>query len=226
MADQRNRIIKLTEYLESLGIVVNISKTKARGNKGFFISKPNYCRIDIAKDLSESETLSVLIHEFAHFVHYNRDNSLKNLGFIFDDFNDTLHEELIKVAVENVPKKSASKLFEQKFEIKDDIDRLVSTIKLKNPNFKISDVNKFSLSPIIIQIRQRQKIIRAINSKIARLNRYYNEPCELFAGFISMYFTNPALAAKIAPTAFGILQRKINDNEILELTKLNSIMSS
>ena len=36
MVSERNRIIRLKEYFESLGIEVNIGKNKARGNKGFF----------------------------------------------------------------------------------------------------------------------------------------------------------------------------------------------
>ena len=39
MVSTRNRILNLVDYIESTGIVVNIGKNKAQGNKGFFKDK-------------------------------------------------------------------------------------------------------------------------------------------------------------------------------------------
>ena len=80
MACERNRIVELIDYLSSLGIDVNIAKNKARGNKGFFRVKEEKFRIDIAKGLSDDAVLSVLIHESAHFIHYQYDKKLKYQG--------------------------------------------------------------------------------------------------------------------------------------------------
>ena len=51
MDSKRNRTLELISYIESQGVVVNIAKNKARGNKGFFLSKCGDYRIDIAKNL-------------------------------------------------------------------------------------------------------------------------------------------------------------------------------
>ena len=36
-------------------------------------------------ELSDEEVLSVLLHEFAHYVHYKHDKKLKSLDFAFDE---------------------------------------------------------------------------------------------------------------------------------------------
>ena len=97
MDDKRNIIIALKNYIESLGVVVNIGKTKARGNKGFFLNRGvGSYRIDISKNIDDDATLSTLLHEYAHYIHYKYDSSLKSLDFIFDDFSGDIKEELIK----------------------------------------------------------------------------------------------------------------------------------
>lgn len=67
MVEIRNRINKIDfiNFLKSLGIDVRLN-TKARGHQGFCTVK----RIDISKDLDEAKVIDVLLHEFAHFVHF------------------------------------------------------------------------------------------------------------------------------------------------------------
>ncbi len=137
MVSERNR--KLRNYLESLGITVNIGKTKARGNKGFFRgnSTGNF-RIDIAANLTEEDITSVLTHEFAHYLHYTYDNTLKNLDFIFGKVDNSVREELIKVTVNEIPKDFATELIKQKEELSAQIKFCTKIIKSHYPNFLIS----------------------------------------------------------------------------------------
>lgn len=67
MAEIRNYITKeeLVKYLKSLGIDVRLN-TKARGHSGFCTGR----RIDISKDLTDEKAVEVLLHEFAHYVHF------------------------------------------------------------------------------------------------------------------------------------------------------------
>ena len=230
MASQRNRIIELKDYLQSLGINVNIGKNKANGHKGVFKRRLNGFRIDVSKNLEYEDALSVLLHEFAHYVHYSYDSSLKSLDFIFDNFNDELREELINVTVDDVPKNFAKSLYEKKNSLSDEIKDIVSKIKEELPNFKqtlkyllrydrVRVFNKlysvdnldrdFSLTEVqknYILLKSKQRYLRRINSKINKLNKYYNNPSELFARFIGMYYTNPNRVNILAPKACKIMR--------------------
>ena len=238
MAGERNRILKLTKFLSSKNIDVNIGTTKARGNKGFFLHNHNAYRIDISKNIEEEKIIPVLIHEYAHYVHYSFDKSLKSLDFAFGELNDDIKEELIKITVRDVPKEFASSLFETKKELSSEVKRLADKIKKEYPDFKISEKNKIiekGFSPIqkyllsydrikflnkiyssekaedltnlnesqvaYIKLKSTQRRIKRINAKISRLNRYYNNPTELFARFAELFYTNNELAQKLAPIA-------------------------
>ena len=142
MARERNRSLELKKYIESLGIDVNIGQTKARGNRGVFIHGKNRYRIDVAKNLSEEEILSVLVHEFAHYVHYKNDKSLKSIDFAFGQVDDEILDELISVTVQNVPKEFAASLFEAKKSASDEIQTLKKEIKTAYPDFKLSEKHR------------------------------------------------------------------------------------
>ena len=83
MACERNRIIELKTYLNSLGIDTNISRTNARGHNGIFIRKTDGFRIDISKKVDNEKIIPVLLHEFAHYVHFLYDKNLQSLDFLF-----------------------------------------------------------------------------------------------------------------------------------------------
>lgn len=139
MVSERNSILRLKEYFESLGIEVNIGKNKARGNKGFFRSTNNGAyRIDISKNISEEETLSVLLHEFAHFIHFKHDKTLSSLDFAFNNMTDTMNEELVNVTVKKIPKTEAKALFDKKDKLTSEIKEMTKQIKQTYPDFKLS----------------------------------------------------------------------------------------
>ena len=257
MACERNRILKLTEFLSSKNIDVNIGKNKARGNKGVFMHKNNVYRIDISRNIAEENIIPILLHEYAHYVHYTFDKSLKSLNFIFGEMTDELREELIKITVREIPKEFASSLFEARKTLTSDIKQLASVIRREYKEFKISERNKsiekgFSLvqkyllsydrikllnkiysvdtidecsnlSPsqaAYIKLKSKQRKIKRINSKISRLNKYYNNPSELFARFTELYFTNKTLAQELAPGA----SKKFEQASIPCLKELAEIM--
>lgn len=137
MASERNRILELTTFIESQGIVVNIGKNRAFGNKGCFKAVNNSFRIDISKGHDNESILKLLAHEFAHYVHYKYDKNLRNLDFIFPTSAE-ITEELISITVSTIPKNSVTPLFEQKNKLKKEIKNLVQNIKTKYPEFKES----------------------------------------------------------------------------------------
>lgn len=156
MVSERNRVLELIKYIEAKGIVVNIGKNKARGNKGVFkFTNGGTYRIDISQNIDSAEILSVLLHEYAHYVHYCYDSSLESLEFVFDNFDDELREELIKVTVNEIPQKVAEGLYRKKQKINNEIKDLVSIIKESFPDFKQSQ----SFRPIEKNIKMPLKFL-------------------------------------------------------------------
>lgn len=85
MVEIRDGITKteFVKYLESLGIEVHLD-TKARGHSGFCTSR----RIDISKNLCEERAVEVLLHEFAHYIHYKLEPEIiKTAGTLEKLFN-------------------------------------------------------------------------------------------------------------------------------------------
>ena len=200
MDDKRNRILELVSFIQSLGIEVNIGKNKARGNKGFFRAKEGSFRIDIAKNQKEEEILHLLVHEFAHYLHYTNDKTLKSLDFIFNE-NDDLQEEMIELTVNLIPKSSIEPLFRAK-------DELTEEIK--------SGTN----------VELQRKALRRVNAKIARLNRYYNMPTELFARTLETYFTANDKCKVIAPIVTQQIESTLANNKFPVLNTLNNILNN
>ncbi len=142
MVSERNRNLELIKYINSLGIKINIGQNKARGNNGIFMHKGNDFRIDISKNLSEEQVLSVILHELAHYIHYTNDKKMKSLDFIFGDFNDDIKEELIEITVQKVPKEFALSLYEKKKILNNEIKHLACELKTVYSDFKLSEKYK------------------------------------------------------------------------------------
>lgn len=228
MACTRDRIIN---FLESLDIDVNVGKNKARGNKGFFRAHSNRYRIDVAKGLTEETEIRVLVHEFAHYLHYDYDTKLKDLSFVFDELTPELMEELLSITTESIDSKDIKPLFEQKEILKNEIRNIYDNLKSLYGNFDVNkpllaiektfkytnyryllkhdkvkvykgfssciysveNLDKYSLSEEAkkyVLLKSKQRMLRRINSKISRLNRYYNNPSELFARAFEVYILN------------------------------------
>ena len=65
----------LVDFLKSLDIEVK-TNTKARGNNGLYQRN----RIDVSRGLDEQKSIEVLIHEFAHHIHYQIDKDFNKNG--------------------------------------------------------------------------------------------------------------------------------------------------
>ena len=141
MVSQRDRILNLAEHIKSsYNVDVVLFKNKARGNKGLFKTfANNKYRIDIAKNLNDTEAIRVLVHEFCHYIHYRYDKSLKSLDFIFSRYSELYEKELIDVTVQMVPKDFAKVLFDNKYSINAEIKDLSKKIKTIYPEFKLSE---------------------------------------------------------------------------------------
>lgn len=139
--------IELVKYLESLGIEVH-SDTKARGHAGFCTNK----RIDISKNLSDERAVEVLLHEFAHYVHYKLEPEIvKTSGTLEKLFNTKdvkeIENELFQITLivfDNTPIRKMTAMKESlTIKIKEERNR----IKEIYPNFqttkKFKEFDKF-----------------------------------------------------------------------------------
>lgn len=255
MACQRNRILELVDYIESIGIQVNIGKNKARGNKGLFKAYNTNFRIDIAKGQTEETVLKTLVHEFAHYIHYSYDKTLSSLNFIFK--NEDLTEELINLTVASIPKESVAPIFQTKNDIQDQIKNITKELKSSYPDLKISEpfnsieknIRKTNLKYLLkydkvkliegfstklysidnidsseeiksyLKLKSLQRYLKRINSRINRLNKYYNSPTELFARALEIYLTNKEECTRKAPN----LTKYLDNTTISEVKDLKKI---
>ena len=259
MVSERDRINKIIDYLKSEGVLVNISKNKAQGNKGFFrINRNSNYRIDISKGLTDNEILTTLIHEFVHYVHYKYVKDLTSLDFIFPDFNENLEQELLDITVSYISRDFASFLFKSKECYKKEIAFLLNQLKVNNQNFNLrtkrlypepiiyfTKYEKFSYNDkmynlenisqdfkflseddiMYIKLKLNQNKLKRINSKISKLNKYYNNKSELFARFCELFFLQRQKAIKIAPlTSKNFIENVIKFN-IKEFIRLNEMLS-
>jgi len=256
MVSKRNRILNLENYIKSCGIDVNIGKNKARGNKGFFKVKGSDFRIDIAKKQNEEAILKTLAHEFAHFVHYNYDKSLKKLDFIFDDENETILAELLNITVDSISKDSIKPLFQIKEGLKTDILNITEKLKqqfgfnenvescfnieqkIRKTNLKyllkydrvkvveflatkvytIEDLDECSDTNLYLKLKSKQRALKRVNSKISRLNKYYNSPTELFARSFELYIADNNKLLRIAPNVHKEFEKALKEDKIKLLT--------
>lgn len=128
----------LVAFLTSLNIEVK-TNTKARGNQGLYQKN----RIDVSRGLKEDKAIEVLVHEFAHHIHYKIDKDfLKNGGSLENIFKTSeiteIKEELINVT-KLIDKNSRLQIFlNAKEEVSKTIKGMQSAIKRDYPNFQRS----------------------------------------------------------------------------------------
>ena len=67
--------------------------------------------------------------------------------------------------------------------------------------------------------------MKSINSKIQRLNRYYNSPTELFARSIETYILDSENFAKKAPNLWNIYTRHLDEDKIPLLKDLKNMFN-
>ena len=88
----------------------------------------------------------------------------------------------------------------------------------------IENVDKyFSTEDLILKqyllLKSKQRYLKRINTRINKLNRYYNSLTELFARSIEIYFLNSSLMNLKAPKLKTIYDNVIAENMLPSLTK-------
>ena len=129
--DEKKELIK---YFKELGLTIH-TNTKARGHQGFFMKN----RIDISKNIPEQRIVPTLLHEFAHYVHYNIEPKMNLTGgsfeMLFGEENPLFEKELFKVTNFVDENSLCVKLYEHKDRIKEKIKEYEDVIKKQYPDF-------------------------------------------------------------------------------------------
>ena len=123
------------EFLKSLDIEVK-TNTKARGNQGLYQRN----RIDISRGLKDERAIEVLVHEFAHHIHFKIDKDFIKKGGTLETLFKTQDISAIKKELINVTnlldKNSRQKVFiEAKEESSKTIKSMQNAIKREYPDF-------------------------------------------------------------------------------------------
>lgn len=125
---------ELIKYFKSLGIEVHTT-TKARGHQGFFLKN----RIDISKNIPEKRIVPTLLHEFAHYVHYNLEPDMPKTGGTFNTLfceENPIYEKELFLVTNFVDTNSLCKrLFYHRQLIKEELKKYENIIKSDYPKF-------------------------------------------------------------------------------------------
>ena len=70
----------------------------------------------------------------------------------------------------------------------------------------------------------KQKMLNSVQSKIYRLNRYYNSPSELLARAFEMYIFENEYVKENAPLIYNYFNNIQNDNALLILSNFIKIL--
>jgi hypothetical protein len=167
---------ELINYFHSLGIKVNLN-TKARGHHGCFMKD----RIDISKNTPHEKVIPTLLHEFAHYVHYNLEPQMHRnggtLGKLFEIEHPIYAAELIKVT-NFVDKQSLfERLLDHKNLLKAKINKYEDIIKADYPDFQRSK-----------EFKEFEKFIRGSKAKyllkydrVRVLSGFFNHKVEVLS---------------------------------------------
>ena len=101
-----------------------------------------------------------------------------------------------------------------------------SIIKINSFSFNINPPYFYfgSILSYII-LKSKQRALSRINSKISRLNKYYNNPSELLARFCELYFLDEQASCTLAPTAVMQFKQSLERKKVPEFYRLAKMMS-
>lgn len=148
MAQIRNRVTNqiskdnkkiLFEFFKKIGADVRVN-TKAHGHQGFCRAG----RIDISKELPPDKFKRVLVHEFAHFSHFKKDENFKNPEMIFDDDFEKYRKELRIITDKVFDFEPQNRMIVQKTSLTAKVKDLRSKIREEYPDFStVEDFKEF-----------------------------------------------------------------------------------
>ena len=188
----------LINYFKGLGIDVHTS-TKARGHHGFYLKN----RIDISKNIPDTQKVQVLLHEFAHYIHSKLEHSVEKNGgtltCLFKTDNPEIEKELLEVTNFVDENSLCKKLEYHKSLVKDKIGEYENIIRKDYPKFmrskKFKEFEKYikhSDAKYLLKY-DRVKLVKGFWSKsyttysIDNIERDFTDMPRAFAAYIRLH---------------------------------------
>ena len=75
---------------------------------------------------------------------------------------------------------------------------------------------------LYLKLKSKQRAWRRINSKISKINRYYNSKTELFARFFEYYITDYSVLERKAPNALKRFEKVVGLKQIPLINEFKS----
>ena len=197
-------------------------------------------------DDSIIKTLSHEFAHFIHFQYDKTLNSLNFIFDENDDVTEELISATVltipkkditplfnqKTSLEReiLNLKSKLKLFPDNYKtIENKIKKTNLKYLLNYDNVKIIEGFKFKLYTVnalsydndvnlLLHLRSKQRLLKKVNSKISKLNKYYNSPTELFARSFELFITNSNSLKTNAPIVYSFYDDALRENKIPLLT--------
>ena len=148
---------------------------------------------------------------------YNQKQQLNKQIKYFSTEIKQMHPDFKLSSADNSIEKSFS--FPLKYLLKYD------RVKFLNKIYDIDSIERDSDiaedKKLYLLIKSKQRALKRVNSRINKLNKYYNNPSELFARFLDSYYTKPENTKNIAPNAYKL----ISESNIEILKNINEILS-
>lgn len=95
--------------------------------------------------------------------------------------------------------------------------------------YSINDLENYNLTSeckSYIRLKSRQRALKRLNSKISKLNKYYNSPSELFARSLEMYLLNNETFRKKAVNLSTIYDNVVKNKKYIILNELIDIIDN
>ena len=93
--------------------------------------------------------------------------------------------------------------------------------------YSVDELEKYELEECVknyLLLKSAQRMLRRINSRISRLNRYYNNPSELFSRSIERYVLTPDSLMKNHKDLYNVLNEVVESGKIEVLTNFIKIL--
>jgi len=137
-----------------------------------------------------------------------------NLKQIIPDFKASEKNKFLELKINKKPYKHL---------LKHDVVKVIDFFSTKI--YKISeleniDPNMENAILYYLQLKSKQRKLNRINSRISKLNKYYNSATELLARSVEIYITNKPLMQQKAPNLLKIYDNIVIENKIPMFTKM------
>lgn len=132
---------------------------------------------------------------------------VSRLRAVYSDFNPSKPYLPIEDAIKKTPLKHLLKYDEVK---------LIEMFCVKK--YSIKSLSEDDFTSLYLKLKSKQRLLKRLKGRVSKLNRYYNQPTELFARSFEAYFLKNNATSKLAPNVCRAYESFINNSSSKLLT--------